>query len=89
MPRVTPSQLRKNLAKAAPSGSYYIHGSEAILKDEAVAAVIDRALDPSLRDFNLDVHSAQQLEPDALGAACSTLPMMADLRVVVLRDIES
>lgn len=89
MPRVTPDQLRRHLAKNAPEGSWYIHGTEPILKDEVVALLIERALDPSLRDFNLDILSAQQLEPDALASACSTLPMMADRRVVVVRDIES
>ena len=87
MPRVTPDQLRRHLAKNAPEGSWYIHGTEPILKDEVVALLIERALDPSLRDFNLDILSAQQLEPDALASACSTLPMMADRRVVVVRDI--
>ncbi len=89
MSRVTPVQLRRQLSQAAPRGTYYVHGGEPILKDEAVALLIERALDPSLRDFNLDILTAQQLEPDALASACSTLPMMADLRVVVVRDIET
>jgi len=89
MPRATPNQLRKALAKSAPSGSYYIHGSEPILKDEVIALLLDHSLDPGLRDFNLDIVSAQQLDPDALGAACATLPMMAERRVVVLRDVEA
>lgn len=89
MPRLTPPQLHRALRKAPPAGNYYLHGSEAILKDEALAALLDTALDPGLRDFNLDLLSAQQLEPDQLAAACATLPMMADRRVVVLRDVEA
>lgn len=89
MPRLSPEQLRQALAKNAPALAYYLHGSEAILKDEALALLLDRTLDPGLRDFNLDLVSAQQIEPDQLAAACATLPMMADRRVVVLRDVEA
>ncbi len=89
MPRLTVDSLRHALAKGAPAPAYYVHGTETILKDEAVAILIDAILDPGLRDFNLDLLSAQQLEPDQLGAICSSLPMMADRRVVVVRDVEA
>ncbi|MEO7986362.1 MAG: DNA polymerase III subunit delta, partial [Gemmatimonadales bacterium] len=67
---------------------YYLHGSEDVLKDEAVQLILDRALDPALRDFNFDQRAAGQLDPEAIGVLCTTLPMMADRRVVLLRDIE-
>jgi DNA polymerase-3 subunit delta len=88
MPRVAVSQLAKSLKKElAPA--YYIHGAEPILKDEAMALILDRALEAGTRDFNLDTFSAQQLDPAELPAACATLPMMAERRVVLLRDIEA
>jgi DNA polymerase-3 subunit delta len=67
---------------------YYLHGPEDVLKDEAVKAILDQALDPTLRDFNLDQRSAAQLDPEQINALCNTLPMMAERRVVVLREIE-
>lgn len=87
--RLRPDQLQRALAADPPAGAYYVHGPEALLRDEAVATLLDTILDPGLRDFNLDLLSATQVEPDALAAACSTLPMMADRRVVVLRDVET
>ena len=87
--RLSPPQLRRALAKAPPAGAYYLHGSEGILKDEAQALILDAALEPSLRDFNLDILSAQQVDPEGLASVCSTLPMMAERRVVVVRDVES
>ena len=79
--------------KALESGkfapAYYFLGAENVLKDEATAALLDRALDPGLRDFNLDVRSAQQLEPEDVLSLCTTLPMMAERRVVVVRDVEA
>lgn len=87
--RLTPDRLRAALAKGAPSPVYYVAGGEAILKDEAISTLIDGVLDPGLRDFNLDLLSAQGLDPEGLAAACSTLPMMADRRVVIVRDVEA
>jgi DNA polymerase III subunit delta len=69
--------------------AYYFYGPEDVLKDEAVRAVVDRALDPGLRDFNFDQRSAGQLEPEDIHALCNTLPMLANRRVVLIRDVES
>lgn len=87
--RLSPPQLRRALAKAPPAAAYYLHGGEGILKDEAQSLILDTTLEPSLRDFNLDILSAQQVDPERLVAVCSTLPMMAERRVVVVRDVES
>ncbi len=67
---------------------YYFFGPEDVLKDEAVRAIVDKALDPTLRDFNFDQRSAAQLDAEEVHALCNTLPMLADRRVVLLRDIE-
>ena len=88
MPRLAFSRLAASL-KRELAPAYYIHGAEAILKDEAMALILDRALDAGTRDFNLDIVSAQQLDPAELPAACATLPMMAERRVVLLRDVEA
>ena len=88
MPSQSFDAFYRSLTKGAPAPVYYLYGEDDILKDEAVRAIIDRALDPSLRDFNLDHRSAPQLDPESLFSLCATLPMMSDRRVVVLRDIE-
>lgn len=87
--RITPGHLAPELAKRPLPPVWYIHGSETILKDEAIHTVIDTVLDPSLRDFNLDLTSAQHLTPEQLPGICATLPMMAEHRVVILRDVEA
>ncbi len=89
MPRLTPDRLPAALRKGPLAPVWYLHGSETILKDEAVRTLIDGILDPSLRGFFLDLHSAQQLAPEQHSEICSTLPMMAERRVVVLRDVEA
>jgi DNA polymerase III subunit delta len=84
----TVDALSRSLKKGELAPVYYLHGPEDVLKDEAVRAVLDQALDPALRDFNLDQRSAAQLDPEQINALCNTLPMMAERRVVVLRDVE-
>jgi DNA polymerase-3 subunit delta len=88
MPAQTYDALLRALAKGDLAPVYYLHGPEDILKDEAVEAILDRALEPGLRDFNLDQRSAGQLDPEAIATLCTTLPMMAPRRAVVLREVE-
>jgi DNA polymerase III subunit delta len=87
-PQQTLDSLFRALQKGSLAPVYYLYGPEDILKEEAIAAILDRALDPSLRDFNLDQRSAGQLDPEAVIALCTTLPMLAGRRVVVLREVE-
>jgi DNA polymerase III subunit delta len=89
MPSQTFDALQRELKSGALSSVYYFHGPEDVLKDEAVRQLLDRALEPAFRDFNFDQRSAPQLEPEALYALLNTLPMMAERRVVVLREVEA
>jgi len=88
MPAHSFDTLLRSLQKGPLAPVYYLHGPEDLLKDEAVRMILDRALDPSLRDFNFDQRSAGQLDPEAVSVLCTTLPMMADRRVVLLREVE-
>ena len=73
---------------AAPNPVYYLHGEEDVLKEEAVRALLERAVDPAARDFNLDTRAAADLDPEALRALVDTPPLLAERRAVVLRGIE-
>jgi DNA polymerase III subunit delta len=89
MPSHSLDALSRSLKKGEISPVYYFHGSEDVLKDEAVRSIIERVLDPAMRDFNLDQGSAGQLDAEAIHALCNTVPMLADRRVVVLREVEA
>lgn len=88
MPSRTSRELAAGLKKGQFDPAYYFHGPEDVLKEDAVRYLLDRALDPALRDFNFDQRSAGQLDPDAIADLCNTLPMMAERRVVLVRDVE-
>ncbi len=89
MPTHRFATFSKSLEAGKLAPAYYFLGAENVLKEQGTAALLERALDPTLRDFNLDVRSAQQLEPEDVLPLCTTLPMMADRRVVVVRDVEA
>ena len=58
-----------------------------IVKEEEVRRVVDAAIDPATRDFNLEVLRGAEVDAETLGSIVSTPPMMAERRVVVLRDV--
>lgn len=82
-------QLFRGVLKGEIPPAIYLHGPEDVLKDELVREVLDRLLDASLRDFNLDQRSAASLAPEDAETLLNTLPMMADRRVAVIRDVEA
>jgi len=82
-------EVRRSLDRGEIQPVYYLYGPEEVLKGEIAAAIVERALDPSSRDFNFEQRLAAQLDPEALDTSLHSLPMMAARRVVILRDIES
>lgn len=89
MSRRTYDDLLRALGRGELAPVYYLHGSEDILKEEASRAIVDRALEPHERDFNLDLRSAAGLDPEALHSLINTLPMMAARRCVVIKEVEA
>ena len=79
--------LKSALERGTFDRVYLFHGDDDYLKEEKVRALIDRATDAATRDFNLDVRRAPELDAGSLGIALDSLPMMADRRVVVIRDV--
>ena len=82
--------LRKAIRARGPfEPAYYLHGADDYLKEDALRDLIASAVDPATRDFNLDVCAAPELDAETIGSLLGTPPMMADRRVVVLRDVQA
>ncbi len=79
--------LRKALQDGSFDRVYYFHGDDDFLKEDAVRQVVAAAVDPAMRDFNADVRRGSEVDAEALETMLSTPPMMADRRVVVIRDV--
>src|SRR5207248_2439324 len=88
MGALTFDALLRSLKQGGSDPVYYLHGDEDVLKDEAVRALIDRAVDPAARDFNIDQRSAPELDAEAFHALVNTPPMLAATRAVVVRGLE-
>jgi DNA polymerase-3 subunit delta len=81
--------LRDAIKRRSFDGAYYIWGEDEYQKDDAVRQLLDAALDSGSRDFNLDTRRAAELDAETLGVLLSTPPMMADRRVIVLREVSA
>lgn len=69
-------------------GAFYLHGDDEFRKEAAVRALLDAHVDPGTRDFNLDLLRGTEVTPETLASVLATPPMMAEWRVVVLREVE-
>ena len=78
--------LRDALKRGTFDGAYYICGEDDFQKEDAVKQLVEAAIEPGMRDFNMDVKRAQEVDAKSLDAMLSALPMMADRRVVVIKD---
>ena len=79
--------LRPALQDKQFSPAYYLHGEDEYLKEEALRHLVDAAIDPATRDFNLDQRRGSDLDGEALASLLAMPPMMAERRVVVIRDV--
>jgi len=79
--------LRPALQDRKFSPAYYLHGEDEFLKEEALRHLIDAAVDPATRDFNLDQRRGGELDGETLASLVGMPPMMAERRVVVIRDV--
>jgi DNA polymerase III subunit delta len=86
MASLTHKALKTVLENGRFDPVYLFHGADDFLKEERVRAVIARATDPSTRDFNLETLRGGETEVTTLSGALEALPMLAERRVVVLRD---
>ena len=80
--------LHAALKKRVFDPVYYLFGEDDFLKEQAARDVIDAAADPATRDFNLEIRRANELDAEGLHALLSTPPMLAERRVVVVRDVD-
>ena len=82
------SELAKELASGHIRPAYLVAGIELLLRDDALAAIESAVLGGGPRDFNLDRLDVGKATPGRLEEALATLPILADRRLVVVRESE-
>jgi DNA polymerase-3 subunit delta len=86
MPGDAVTALIQILKRKSLDGAYYICGEDEFQKEDATKKLIATGLDATVRDFNLDVLRGPDADPKSFDGIVSSLPMMSDRRVVVIKD---
>ena len=84
---MNPLQEIPGLAKVR-GGVVYLHGEDEFRKEEVVRALVEAHLDPATADFNFDPLRGTEVDTETLASVLGTPPMMAEWRVVVIREVE-
>ncbi len=85
---MTTQELHRALAKKQFSPVYLIYGEEDLLVDECVQAIVEKAVNSSIKGFNLDVMYGSNADAQDVVVHASSFPMMSDRRVVVVKEFE-
>ena len=80
--------LHAALKKRAFDPVYFFFGEDDYLKDARTRELVDTASDPATRDFNVELRRGNDLDAETLDSLLSMPPMLAERRVVVVRDVD-
>lgn len=80
-----PEEFNRAVTKGELAPLYLLYGDEPYLVERAVKKLLERAVDPGFRDFNLNVFYGNECKGDEVFGAAQTLPMFADRRVVLVK----
>jgi DNA polymerase-3 subunit delta len=78
--------LHEALKKGRFDGAYYICGEDEFRKEDATKRLVAAGIEPAMRDFNTEARRGSEFDAKSLDAALSALPMLADRRIVIIRD---
>lgn len=85
---ITADSIRTTLRKGQPAPVYIFHGEEGFYTD-MLSAEIEKLVAEEDRDFDLSILYAPETEPGAVIEAARQYPMMAQRRVVIVRELQS
>jgi DNA polymerase-3 subunit delta len=80
-----PTKLRMK----GKGGAFFLFGGDGFRKEEEAKALVDWHLDPGTRDFNYDPMRGSEVSVEDMASILATPPMMAEWRVVLLREVEA
>lgn len=70
-------------------GVFFLFGGDGFRKNGEARALVDWHLDPGTKDFNYDPMRGSEVSVEDMASILSTPPMMAEWRVVLLREVEA
>lgn len=81
-------EVAQSFRRGQFSPLYFLYGDEPFLMDELQQLLLQTAIQPHERDFNLDILHGPETDVQQVLAACASYPMMAERRVVIVRAFE-
>ena len=85
---MTPEQFYSQLQGREFSPVYHLYGDESFLISEAVGALTYEIMRDASRDFNLDIFYGSESDGEKIVACANAFPMLADRRLVIVREFE-
>jgi len=82
---MTPQEFEISLKKGLVPTVCFLYGEEQFLVERAVHALLEKAIDPSLKDFNFNVFYGNESKGVDIIDAAQTLPMFAERRAVLVK----
>ena len=81
-----PEALREEVEAGTLRPAYLLAGGEPLLRDDCLRVIREAVLDESMKDWNFERLAGDATKPGALADALSTLPIMAERRLVLLEE---
>lgn len=81
-------ELIAKIEKGILAPLYLFYGGETFLIDDAVERIISKAIEPSNRDFNLEIVKGGETTYQEVVNKAQTLPFIGERRVVIVKDID-
>lgn len=85
---MTPQEFDQIVTKGPVPKLCYLYGEETFLLERAMRSLLDKAIDPSLKDFNFNQYYGNESKGVDILDAAQTLPMFSDRRAVLVKRAE-
>ena len=85
---MTPQEYEALIKKSGVPPVCFLYGEEQFLVERAVNTLLENAIDPSLKDFNLNIYYGNESKGVDIVDAAQTLPMFAERRAVLVKRAE-
>ena len=85
---MTAQEFETSLKKGIIPTVCFLYGEEQFLVERAVHMLLEKAIDPTLKDFNFNVYFGNESKGVDIIDAAQTLPMFSDRRAVLVKRAE-
>ncbi len=85
---MTPAELSKRIRNQSVPPLLLLYGPEPYLLNRLLQQLLDATVPEEDRDFNLQIFHARETTPDEIIDNAMTLPVFAQRRAVVVRDVD-